>query len=321
MAPRFSVLLTTHNRANLLRYAISSVLSQTEGDFELLIVGDGCTDNSSAIVAAFNDSRIRWFDLPKAPYFGYANRNVVLRQASGEYIAFVTDDDLVFPDHLSLLAATLDKSGTEWAYSRPLYVTADGVVVPFANNLLNSDDLEIFFTLWNHIPSTCVMYRRSCLDKYGYFPEDVPASADWKYWIRIIEDGNRNNFDYCATPSALHFTATWRTTPDKQANEVTAAREIVAKSSWWPNSLNVPMPSGIAEQEVFYELIQRDGFVDQLRNDVVRVVERLAWMQLSDTPKRLKTLETQLDAVHASTSWRLTAFFRKARAALSRSGE
>jgi len=113
MAPRFSVLLTTHNRANLLRYAISSVLSQTEGDFELLIVGDGCTDNSSAIVAAFNDSRIRWFDLPKAPYFGYANRNVVLRQASGEYIAFVTDDDLVFPDHLALLAATPIPEGSQ----------------------------------------------------------------------------------------------------------------------------------------------------------------------------------------------------------------
>ncbi len=321
MGPRFSVLLTTHNRSNLLRYAILSVLSQTEGDFELLIVGDGCTDNSAAIVAAFNDTRIRWFDLPKAPYFGYANRNVALRQAAGEYIAFVSDDDLVFPDHLALLAATLEKSDAEWAYNRPLWVTDDGFVVPFANNLLNSDELDNFLTVWNPIPSTCVMYRRSCLDKYGYFPEDVPASGDWKYWIRIIEGGNRTNFDYCPTPSALHFNAIWKTTPATQSNEVTAAREIAAKSSWWPDSLNVPIPSGIAEQEVFYELIRSDGFVDRLRSDVIRVVERLAWIQLSDTSRRLKALQTQLDEVHASTSWRLTAPFRAARTALSRKGE
>src|SRR5271156_1868329 len=146
MGPRFSVLLTTHNRSNLLRCAILSVLPQTEDDFELLIVGDGCTDNSAAIVAAFNDTRIRWFDLPKAPYFGYANRNVALRKAAGEYIAFVSDDDLVLPDHLALLAATLEKSDAEWAYNRPLWVTDDGFVVPFANNLLNSDELDNFLT-------------------------------------------------------------------------------------------------------------------------------------------------------------------------------
>src|SRR5437762_2678933 len=100
MAPRFSVLLPTHNRSHLLYLAILSVLSQTEDDFELFVVGDGCTDNSAAVVAAFDDPRIRWFDLPKAPYFGYANRNIALKQALGKYIACVADDDLVFPDHL-----------------------------------------------------------------------------------------------------------------------------------------------------------------------------------------------------------------------------
>src|ERR1700688_5046943 len=149
MAPQYSVLLPTHNRSELLRFAILSVLGQTEGDFELLIVGDGCTDNSAAVVASFADPRIRWFDLPKAPHFGYANRNIALKEATGEYIAFVADDDLVFSDHLALLAATLDKSGAEWAYSRPLWVTTDGIVVPFSGNLLNPDELDIFLTEGN----------------------------------------------------------------------------------------------------------------------------------------------------------------------------
>jgi glycosyltransferase involved in cell wall biosynthesis len=130
MAPRFGVVVPTHNRCELLRLAILSVLAQTESDFELLVVGDGCTDNSAFVVARFSDPRIRWLDLPKAPHFGYANRNIALKQAVGQYIAYVTDDDLVFPDHLSLLAGTLERAGAEWAYNRPLWVTTKGVVVP-----------------------------------------------------------------------------------------------------------------------------------------------------------------------------------------------
>jgi glycosyltransferase involved in cell wall biosynthesis len=338
MAPRFSILLPTHDRSNLLRLAISSVLPQTDGDFELLIVGDGCTDNSADVVASFDDTRIRWFDQPKAPNFGYANRNIALKEATGEYVAFVADDDLVFPDHLALLAANLESSGAEWVYSRPLWVTIDGLVVPFASNLLNSDELNVFLAVGNHIPATCVMYRRSCLDKYGYWPEEFPRAADWRYWIRIIEGGHRTNFACCPIPTALHFNAPWKTTPDTQMGQVTAAREIAARSSWWPPSLKVPIGNGMTEQTVFHELIRNEDYLERLRRDVVHVIERLAWMQLDETPGihfrlreevaqiRAELVQTQkatqnllnaqeatqnlLNAMYASTSWRLTSPLR-----------
>jgi glycosyltransferase involved in cell wall biosynthesis len=189
MAPRFSVLLPTHNRADLLGLAIKSVLWQTEPDFELLIVGDGCTDNSAEVVAGFNDPRIRWFDLPKAPYFGYANRNVALREARGDLIAFMAHDDLLFPDHLTVLADSFRHETVEWAYSRPLWVSTDGMVLPFAVNLTHPDELHHFLTLANSIPAACVMHRRSCFETYGYWPEDIASAADWRFWIRIIEGG------------------------------------------------------------------------------------------------------------------------------------
>jgi hypothetical protein len=314
MAPRFSVLLPTRNRSKLLRLAIASALAQTEPDLELLVVGDGCTDDSAGVCASFGDSRIRWFDLPKAFGFGYANRNVALRQSTGAFIAFIADDDLLLPDHLARVAAALDESGAEWAYSRPLWVTADGLVVPFAGNLLNTDELERFLTVGNHIPATCVMYRRDCLERYGYWPEDVPRAGDWRYWIRIIEGGKRRNLAYLPTPTALHFNADWKTTADSQMGQVVAAREIAKDAAWWPASMKVAMTENVPEQETFAGLMTAGGYADKLRSDLSRVVERLAWMQLSETPavlarERAGMVEdaTRLRAELAHTTDELTA--------------
>ena len=151
--PKFSVLLPTHNRGDVLELAIASVLAQTEPDFELLIVADGCTDNTCDVIARFNDSRIRLFNLPKAPHFGYANRNIALRESRGRLIAFVAHDDLLLQDHLELMGNLLDSSKASWGYSRPLWVSTDGIIVPFCTNLNLGDEREYFLGRRNTIPA------------------------------------------------------------------------------------------------------------------------------------------------------------------------
>ena len=344
MPPRFSIILPTHNRADVLAYAIQSVLWQTEQSFELQIVGDGCTDNTAEVVASFGDPRIQWFDLPKGPHFGYANRNVALKQSTGEFIAYAQDDDIWFPDHLALLAETLDDQAVEWAYSRPLGVAADGTVTVIPTNLCNARDLQVFLTKSNSIPSVCVAHRRTCLEKYGFWPEEVAAAGDWVLWIRIIEGGHRANFAHCRQPTCLHFVADWR-----KAQELThyAARDQLHAKGWAPILMQVEIPPGLTEQQVFFELLSSQGsnWVARLRELARNAVDRMAWAAiveilpelwaqqgdtnrliqekkaleralsrsekaLSKAQKRSQSLSKELATFHASSSWRITAPLR-----------
>ena len=60
--PHVTVVMATHNWSTVLPYSIGSVLRQTFSDFELLVVGDGCTDDSESVVAAVGDPRVRWIN-------------------------------------------------------------------------------------------------------------------------------------------------------------------------------------------------------------------------------------------------------------------
>jgi hypothetical protein len=288
--PRVSVLLPTHNRADVLGLAIQSVLDQTEADFELLVVADGCTDGTVALVAAIDDPRIRLYDLPKAPYFGYANRNIALRDARGEYVAFAAHDDLLFPDHLRLLIERLEATGREWIYSRPLWVSTDGAIIPFATNLTIADELEYFLTVANTIPASCVAFRRSCLERNGYWPEDVPSAADWRHWVAIIEGGGRQNHAYLATPTCLHFSANWRQSRYAGVEVMRTWLAIADGAAWWPGALRYPIPTGIPEQHVIAAAMRAGGtvWVDELRAAIDLVLDRVAWDDVRSTRPELR---------------------------------
>ncbi len=301
--PRISVLMPTHNRADVLGYAIDSVLRQTEPDFELLVVGDGCTDNTARIVKSFQDSRIVWYDLPKAPNFGYANRNIALRKARGELIAFAAHDDLMFPDHLALLSHEIDAGKLDWIYSRPLWVSTDGVIVPFCTNLHNADELDLFMNIRNSIPAGCVMHRRSCFDKSGYWPEDVESAGDWLLWQRIIKAGNCNKFGYCRTPTTLHFSADWKNSRHSGSIEVMRMLEVADHEPWWPAPLRYPVAKQQLEQDVLQQAMKSapTQWCRNVRDGVSAVVDRLAWDKILQNPPP-RIIEKTIQERHDSTA-------------------
>ena len=84
---KFSIIMPTFNQANYIGNAISSVLSQTEKNFELIIVNNYSSDNTVKIVKSFNDSRIKLFNLQKIMGLVSKIRNLIKKR--GDYIAFL----------------------------------------------------------------------------------------------------------------------------------------------------------------------------------------------------------------------------------------
>jgi glycosyltransferase involved in cell wall biosynthesis len=110
--PKVSVLIPTHNRVDLLRGAITSVLRQSFQDFELIVIDDGSRDGTADAVAQIADKRIRLLRHPE-PRGGSAARNTGVQNSTTEYVAFLDDDDEWYPEKLRLQVELLDRSPAE----------------------------------------------------------------------------------------------------------------------------------------------------------------------------------------------------------------
>lgn len=126
--PLVSVRIATYNRAKLLtERAIPSVLDQTYQNFEIVVVGDHCTDDTEARIKQLNDKRIRYHNLPQRTYYpddkykrwlvvGSRPANKAVEMAKGEWIATLDDDDEFRPNHLESLVKLAQENNSELAY-------------------------------------------------------------------------------------------------------------------------------------------------------------------------------------------------------------
>lgn len=184
-----SVVIPTHNRAELLPRAINSVLNQTYEDIEIIIVSDGSTDNTSAIVSSYKqkDSRIKYIELMPGSGSNVA-RNTGIKASSGEYIAFLDDDDEWMPNKIEKQAQILDNDeqvGLVYTGVRIVYVNEH---VEYNSLSRKEGDLRKEILFDNCIGTTSTVIFRKCLiEKSGYFDEKLKALQDYDLWIRICQ--------------------------------------------------------------------------------------------------------------------------------------
>ena len=124
--PLVTVVTTTYHWPSVLRVAIESALAQSFRDFEYLIVGDGCTDETAALVASFADPRIRWHNLAQNSGNQSVPNRAAVEMARGKYVAYLNHDDIWFPNHLELLVRAMEADDLDLLHSLCLEIAPAG---------------------------------------------------------------------------------------------------------------------------------------------------------------------------------------------------
>lgn len=184
--PAVTVVMPTHNRAHLLTSTLHSVLRQRNVDLRVVIVDDGSSDETPAVVRAIGDERVRWYR-HEQPFGVSAARNRGLAMVDTAWVAFTDDDDLWSPFKVARqLEALRSAPEARWSY-------VGAVVVDSSLQILRHEkppaaaDLPARLLRNNCIPAggSGVLASTTLVRDVGGFDTQLSNLADWDMWIRL----------------------------------------------------------------------------------------------------------------------------------------
>lgn len=193
--PKVSVVLPTYNDVCFLPTAINSILAQTWVDYELIVVNDGSTDDTASLLEKYEaDPRVKVIHkqnerLPRALNTGF-------EAASGDYLTWTSSDNVLLPQMLERLAATLDaRPDVGLVYADWQVIDDAGQVVGMVQTL---DYDQCLLRRVNYV-NACFMYRRECQEAVGLYDPEYILMEDWEYWWRISQ-----HFPLMRVPEVLY---------------------------------------------------------------------------------------------------------------------
>jgi len=182
-AEAVSVIIPTYNRKHLLALAIDSVLAQTYGNFELLVIDDGSDDGTDEMVASYG-SGIRY--ICQDNLGAAAARNTGIRSATHDLLAFLDSDDRFSPEKLAVQTAAMT--------SHPEFLVSHTDELWYRHgNILNQKNRhareggDIFARCLElcAVGMSTAMVRRRLFEDVGYFDESLPCCEDYDLWLRV----------------------------------------------------------------------------------------------------------------------------------------
>ena len=180
--PIFSVVIPTYNRAGFIRKTIESVLVQSFQNFEIIVVDDGSTDNTDAIVRSIQSDKIRYYKTENAERA--AARNYGAKMANGEYVNFLDSDDVVYANHLQVAMEFVARHRGVEIFNLGYDIRDEQNRVLRAVKNIQSVNRQIL--TGNILSCNCVFIRKDILVA-NLFNEDRALSAleDWELWLRM----------------------------------------------------------------------------------------------------------------------------------------
>ncbi|MBW2065230.1 MAG: glycosyltransferase family 2 protein [Deltaproteobacteria bacterium] len=179
-----SVIIPTFNRAQKVTKAVSSVLYQNFRDYEIIVVDDGSTDNTSAVLSQFGNS-IKV--IAHTENLGVsAARNAGLRSSTAPFVAFLDSDDYWLPGKLRSQLEFFEKNPEALAcQTEEIWIRRGRRVNPKKEHLKPSGDIFVPALGRCVVSPSAVMLRRELLHEVGLFDERLPACEDYDLWLRI----------------------------------------------------------------------------------------------------------------------------------------
>ncbi len=214
--PTVDIITPAYNAAKFLPAAIESVIAQTFEDWRILLIDDGSTDDTEAVVAPFVQQlgpKLRYI---KQPNGGLpAARNAAIRASTAEFLALLDADDLWLPSRLSdSLASFENDPQIGISYGFVSRVDQNGSVLDtFTNRQKHGEGWIAPFIYMRMVDLPCptIMFRRQCIDDVGFFDETLKATEDRDLWLRIAL-----RYKVAVAP---HLIAHYRTSPTSMTTD------------------------------------------------------------------------------------------------------
>jgi glycosyltransferase involved in cell wall biosynthesis len=186
---RFSVVVATYNRGALIVPTIRSALQQHHPPHEIIVVGDGCTDDTGDVLTREFGGKVIWFNrTTNGGSQSFANNDGIAR-ATGTHIAYLGHDDIWSPDHLAALAGVFTHSAVDVAVSGTLHYTPPGCDVWRVSGIFE----EPAAARSEFFPPSSIGHRRGLTDRIGPWrdPATISAAVDWELQQRALAAGCR----------------------------------------------------------------------------------------------------------------------------------
>ncbi len=190
MTPTVSIVIPVYNRADMIHRALASALAQSFTDFEILLVDDGSTDGTLSVLRSYTDPRIRIIELAVNGGAACA-RNVGIRAARGEMVAFLDSDDEWLPTKLAEQVAAFENAPAGMDISCTdlyLHLLDDGKIVE-KRHTVPTDWSEAMMAGCDLSPGSTLLARSTAFDRIGLLDETMRRFEDWDWLVRYTQQG------------------------------------------------------------------------------------------------------------------------------------
>lgn len=185
---RISVVIPVYNRARFIGEAIDSILTQTVSDLELILIDDGSTDGSRAVIAGYDDPRLRLLENPRNLGIA-ASRNRGIAEAVAPYVAFLDSDDRALPTRLEKQIAFLERHPGHAAVGSWIrWIDAAGTRRgAIKRKAADADQIAAERLFRSGLENSTATARTEILRAYPH-REDFRLGSDYELWARINAD-------------------------------------------------------------------------------------------------------------------------------------